>query len=474
MDSGNIPEEAPAAVDDLILHYAYDTVKEHQSAADQYNGMRRTAGELKEFLTAYIQDGSNDSHELQQLRIFYDQAADFDALKEAGLSELQPFLDMAAGAQSIEELNAVLTSEDFPFNPWTILVVGAMAQDRDDNNGIYIHPNLLFAGLQAEEMLVDSDDPVVQTIRQAMLMQNVMAVTDLLTAMGIPSDETSKLGNEMLALEKSYGSLCNTNDERLQEYGAYADSVDLYTLDELGEKYQNFPITGILAKYGKDKAQIYPVQFADWIAALDGLWTEENLELLKCMTQVKILMECKNLIDPDIFQVSRAALKQPDPEPQDQAYAACDKSMTFAQLLAKTYVEECLGQETVDRLTVMAQSLIDTYKDLIDTTSWMGEESQQKIQDKLSNIRLNILYPDGGYFSFDDLEQVFEEASLIFTQVGPPGTSATFAVVDNHPLGNLRVNVNAQMFDGFYDTYGAQEGDGMYLAPEDRIRVWGE
>ena len=27
-------------------------------------------------------------------------------------------------------------------------------------------------------------------------------------------------------------------------------------------------------------------------------------------------------------------------------------------------------------------------------------------------------------------------------------------------------------FDEFYETYGIQPGDGMYLAPEDRITVW--
>jgi putative endopeptidase len=32
--------------------------------------------------------------------------------------------------------------------------------------------------------------------------------------------------------------------------------------------------------------------------------------------------------------------------------------------------------------------------------------------------------------------------------------------------------VTLQQFDEFLDTYGIKEGDGMYLAPEDRILVW--
>ena len=51
--------------------------------------------------------------------------------------------------------------------------------------------------------------------------------------------------------------------------------------------------------------------------------------------------------------------------------------------------------------------------------------------------------------------------------------SAENAVLtDTHPLHYLRGNVTVQQFDEFLETYGIREGDGMYLAPEDRIAVW--
>ena len=46
-------------------------------------------------------------------------------------------------------------------------------------------------------------------------------------------------------------------------------------------------------------------------------------------------------------------------------------------------------------------------------------------------------------------------------------------LLDTHPLNNLRVNVNAQMFDPIYKALGVSEGDAMYLAPEKRINIWG-
>ena len=43
---------------------------------------------------------------------------------------------------------------------------------------------------------------------------------------------------------------------------------------------------------------------------------------------------------------------------------------------------------------------------------------------------------------------------------------------DTHPSAYLDINGSTQQFDEFYETYGAKEGDGMYLAPEARVALW--
>ncbi len=45
-------------------------------------------------------------------------------------------------------------------------------------------------------------------------------------------------------------------------------------------------------------------------------------------------------------------------------------------------------------------------------------------------------------------------------------------LTDVHALAYLRVNAVLQQFEEFYETYDIKEGDGMYLAPEDRVAVW--
>ena len=44
--------------------------------------------------------------------------------------------------------------------------------------------------------------------------------------------------------------------------------------------------------------------------------------------------------------------------------------------------------------------------------------------------------------------------------------------LDTHPLDYLRVNMTLMQIPEFYETYGIAEGDGMYMASEERIAVW--
>lgn len=43
---------------------------------------------------------------------------------------------------------------------------------------------------------------------------------------------------------------------------------------------------------------------------------------------------------------------------------------------------------------------------------------------------------------------------------------------DVHSLGKYRVNQSLRNIDAFYDAFGIQEGDSMYLAPEERVVIW--
>ena len=71
-----------------------------------------------------------------------------------------------------------------------------------------------------------------------------------------------------------------------------------------------------------------------------------------------------------------------------------------------------------------------------------------------------------------DYDKFFRHYALNWRSVESYEYAYMNVLQDPHPLNHLRVNAVVQQFDEFLETYGVKEGDGMYLAPEDRILVW--
>lgn len=643
--TGNLPEAAPEAADDLYLHYAYDYAAAHQDAV--YASVSNDAeGELQAAVTQIIKDDSVASPELEQLRMFYNQAADLEAVEAAGADELRPYLKVVADTQSLDELEALLLSDDFPFSPWIDTTVSAI--DMKSNMSVAVMPNMLFTNSETSpDVYQDAEDESTQMAHDMMKLQQMALVEADLEMVSIAEDATQarEIATSMFDLEKSYGKDDNPNQYQYAEYGAQTQSIKALSLDELVAACPNFPMRETLAKMGEDKTDTVIVMYPAWLSSFNDVWTEDNFELLRTMTEVKVLRECSAFLPPSFYAGTRATLAQDDPTADEFAYAACNMNSTFSQLLAKTYVEQELGDQAVSDLEKLTNDLIDAYIDLVGNTTWLNDQSRENVIDKIDNMALNILYPDGGYFDYSGLQltpaeqggtllgnylalkayndkceaelvgqparasatwlyarpttqncfydavsnsmnifpgyatsvsygknmsseellagagfAIGHEISHAFDYTGSqfdafgqpiavfsdedvqeyvakrqgiidyfstievtPGTTVNGTIksseatadlcgmqvilerarsidgfdyeklfestarmwatvyspayadllnVDVHPLNNQRVNVSAQMFEEFYSTYGAAEGNAMYLAPEDRLAIW--
>ena len=83
-------------------------------------------------------------------------------------------------------------------------------------------------------------------------------------------------------------------------------------------------------------------------------------------------------------------------------------------------------------------------------------------------ILLRIAEKDDS-FDYDKFFRAFSETWKTITTIQSEYYTLS---QDTHPLPYLRVNCVVQQFDEFYDTYGVKKGDGMYLAPKNRLEVW--
>lgn len=71
-----------------------------------------------------------------------------------------------------------------------------------------------------------------------------------------------------------------------------------------------------------------------------------------------------------------------------------------------------------------------------------------------------------------DMQAFFESWATVWRTKATPEMERNLLTTDVHAPNKLRVNVILPNFEEFHDLYDAQEGDGMYRAPEDRLQIW--
>ena len=66
----------------------------------------------------------------------------------------------------------------------------------------------------------------------------------------------------------------------------------------------------------------------------------------------------------------------------------------------------------------------------------------------------------------------FLNYAKLFFEKYPDSYMIDRAKRDNHSPGHIRINSVVQHFDDWYELFDVQEGDALYLAPEDRLNIW--
>ena len=403
---GALPDEQPAAKDDLYTHYNYDYLAAHQ----EYGGstIGDCTGELQAAIAEIVHDSSKTGHDLEQLRIFYNQAADIDALRAIGLSEVQPYLDRIEAVTTIDEMNALLADEDFPFSPFIEATVST--NDTRASNIVSIDPNFVLfdAQLFGGAYYQDSDDPQVQE-NLDLLVSNAAStpLADFIIA-GMGVDDATAAVQQIVDFEKAHGRYIDSHSTFVNaDYGALTDAMrdSYHTLDEMCAMAPNLPLAQMLEKLGKAGSQTYIVTPA-WLKALNGLWTEDNLETIKLVARAKVLGETRPYRDPSAMNDAYAAAGMAVPSADEFAYAACESLDTLGNVVARLYVEDVLGPAAKARLTALSEDLVAAYKDVVNGTAWMSGESRERVIEKLDHMTLNVLEPAGGYFDYSGLSLV--------------------------------------------------------------------
>ncbi|MBO4375092.1 MAG: M13 family metallopeptidase [Lachnospiraceae bacterium] len=136
-------------------------------------------------------------------------------------------------------------------------------------------------------------------------------------------------------------------------------------------------------------------------------------------------------------------------------------------------IKDWWTEEDKDAFSERAQKLIDYYDNVVpfdDGPEYHGSFVQTEAIADLAGFKCILKMAEKeDDFDYDKFFKAFEK---LWARIHTQEDAERRAYEDVHPFAYLRGNVTVQQFDEFLETYDIKEGDGMYLAPEDRITVW--
>ena len=402
---GNLPDSAAEAKDDLYSYYNYDFIAAHQDAA--VNAVMGGTTDIEDVVKDALADDSLKDPAVEQLRIFYEQALDFETRKKGnGLEELIPYLTGLGQAETLEQLEEAILAEDFPFSPFLNLYVSN--DFATGTNCVMIGANLAFSDEPATY-----DEPKDDQERQLKITaMGEKYQTMVLAYMMVGQNQEDAMSAVMsrIATERAWAVYADSATHYMaKEYGAYAKDSKSLTLDELAAYCPHFPLKETLKKFGKDQSERYVIIAPQWLTALDEAWTEENLRSLRELIIAKIMLECMPYLDRTGYNEQLTALGGAAETPEASAWNACSSVQTFSPLAAKLYAERVLGNTAKERMTTIAKGLLTELRGLIGETTWISEDARTRAIAKIDSMKLNILEPEGGYRDYSTLSLLISE-----------------------------------------------------------------
>ena len=72
----------------------------------------------------------------------------------------------------------------------------------------------------------------------------------------------------------------------------------------------------------------------------------------------------------------------------------------------------------------------------------------------------------------EEKKKFFLHYAKVFREKLPNEYIINEVATDVHSIGHIRINAVVQQIDDWYELFNVKEGDALYLAPEDRIKIW--
>ena len=321
----------------------------------------------------------------QKIRDFYNAGMDTVAIDGRGYSELQPYFDMVDGLNDKSELAGLLGKLHNDGIGGFFNAGGGT----DPKNAEMVIMHLYQGGLS----LTDRDDYLVEE-SQEMRDKYVEHVAKMFELTGTEPDAAAQKAQGILALETQLAQNSMSRVERRDPDKTYNKRI----FTELQSSTPNFNWTNYFKNAGAPDFDSLNVGMPDFIAAMDNIILNTDLNTIKDYLKWKIIHGSASMLSSDLdnenFNFYGNYLYGQEVQQPRWRRILNATSDCLGEAVGQLYVEKHFPAEAKERMLNLVGNLRVALGERIKTLDWMSDETKAKALHKLDCFNVKIGYPD--------------------------------------------------------------------------------
>ena len=345
--------------------------------------------EAQEDVKTIIEESANgdfaDGSDEQKVGDLYRSYMNTELRDELGIEPLKPELDRIAAIENYDDL-AVYWAGTMKRNLDAPFVVGQTPDFKDPTQYvIYAYQSGL--GLPDREYYLKDDEKSVE-LREK-YVEHIEKMFDL-----AGFDNGADAAAKILALETRFAKEHMTKENARN----WDENYNKVALEDLAGVMPNFNWDGYLTELRLEEVGSIVVFMTDYLAALDGIITDTDLDTWKTYMCWTALNNTSNrlstAIDQQNFAFYGTTLSGTEEQQPLWRRGVGVVNGNLGEVVGKVYVKRHFPPEAKERMLELVGNLVNAYEKSIKELEWMSAETKEQALDKLSKFTPKIGYPD--------------------------------------------------------------------------------
>ena len=347
------------------------------------------------------------AHIQELVHYFYAQGEDVQGRTEAGVEPLRPFLEDIERISSMEELTDYFCNTQGQ-NLYAIQLAPFAVQAPDTNRAGGNYTVMVMP--EAELILTDrSCYADANSTGFGYDLYNRELLNSVLGRLGYSTAQIESLLAGCYRFECKLAR-CLPYASDLQGNDYWLEHDDIYTREDLDALCGSFPLGAILDACGLGASETYTIPCAIQLQELGKLYHSKNLSDIKAYLEIHTVLSSVTLLDDETNALAEETKRQVE----HKAKAASQEDMTeeeaqdaaqqkiFSRFVApymldafqQMYVAHyCTAQQKAE-LTEITLRIQKAFRQTLEDSDWLSEETRAEALAKLDNMGLHVLYPD--------------------------------------------------------------------------------